>query len=191
VTLSESSEIQGNAAISIDAFLKSVELKAYRIVILSVRSHADALDILQDSMLKLVVNYADKPEREWKPLFYRILQNRIKDWHRQKTLRSVFVFWQSQDDREQAIDVAAPLLSMDAEPESAHMKQDQQEHVIAALINLPEKQRQCFLMRTWEGMSVRDTAKAMGCSEGSVKTHFFRAMTKLRQVLGEVHEVKI
>jgi len=191
VTLSGSSEVQGNAAVSIDAFLKSVELKAYRIVILSVRSHADALDILQDSMLKLVVNYADKPEREWKPLFYRILQNRIKDWHRQKTLRSVFTFWQSQDDRERAIDVTAPLLSMDAEPESAHIKQDQQEHVIAALINLPEKQRQCFLMRTWEGMSVRDTAKAMGCSEGSVKTHFFRAMTKLRQVLGEVHEVKI
>lgn len=179
------------ASVDIDTFLKSVELKAYRIALLAVSNHADALDILQDSMLKLVSNYGQREASEWKPLFYRILHNRIKDWHRHAKVRSILTFWQSEDDSSSECTLTEPSPRMDAQPESAHMQNDLHKDVIDALSTLPEKQRQCFLLRTWEGMSVADTATAMACSQGSVKTHFFRAVSKLRQLLGEVHEINI
>ena len=176
---------------TLDEFLKCVELKAYRIALMAVGEHAEALDILQDSMFKLADRYSDKPPVEWKPLFYRILQNRIKDWHRHQKVKSLVYFWKN-DPADDGIEEYADFRDRaEDRPEGALTKQQQQNSVLQALQGLPEKQQQCFLLRSWEGMSVAETAIAMGCSQGSVKTHYFRAVTKLRSLLGEMHDIQI
>jgi RNA polymerase sigma-70 factor (ECF subfamily) len=175
----------------INAFLIEIEKKAYRMVLLSVGQHADAIDILQDSMIKLVQKYADKPPSQWKPLFYRIVSNKITDWHRHQKLKSMLFFWKSDSESESLdndlIDENRPLLV----PEDELSKKQQQASMLRELAALSEKQRQCFLLRSWEGLSVAETAEVMECSQGSVKTHYFRAVNKLRAVIGDIHHVTI
>lgn len=186
----ESTELSDAEFASIDDFLISVEKKGYRIALLAVGQHADAIDILQDAMLKLVTNYSEKPAKEWKPLFYRILHNRITDWQRQQKLKNMFFFW--RHDSEDEADIFDNISDEKAlGPLQAIGKSVLQKDVVAELEKLPLKQQQCFLLRTWEGMSVKETAVVMQCSEGSVKTHFFRAVQKLKSVLGESHDIKI
>ena len=175
--------------VSMEAFLQSVEKKAYRMALLALSNHADAIDVLQDTMLKLVTNYEDRPANEWKPLFYKILQNRIRDFQRQYKMKNLLFFWKTEEQEDVMED-----WKDDEEvnrPEQGLSKERMQERVLKALQALPEKQQQCFLMRSWEGMSVIETAEAMGCSEGSVKTHYFRAVSKLREFLGEEYDVQI
>lgn len=169
-----------------------VEKKGYRIALLAVGQHADAIDILQDAMLKLVSHYSDKPSKDWKPLFYRILNNRITDFHRQQKLKNMLFFWRNNNDE----DSDEPLHESVAdekgeEPVKQLDKEMQQEDILRELEKLPLKQQQCFLLRSWEGLSVAQTADAMGCSQGSVKTHYFRAVQKLKVVLEEQHDVTI
>lgn len=174
-----------------DAFLQSVEQKAYRIALVSVRDRDEAMDIVQDSMFKLASSYGDKHPENWKPLFYRILQNRIRDWQRHQKVRSLVYFWR-QDDEDIDIENHTAHRGVDRDgPEANLDRQSQQNKVIAALQQLPGKQQQCFLLRSWEGLSVADTAQIMGCSQGSVKTHFSRAVNKLRDLLGQEYDVKI
>lgn len=177
--------------ITIDAFLQSIERKAYRMAQLSLSEHADAIDVIQDSMIKLVTHYSDRPPEQWKPLFYRILQNRIRDYQRQYKMKNMLFFWRSDNKEEELTQWAADEHHTFGKPEEEINKSQMQASVLLALQGLPEKQRQCFLMRSWEGMSVIDTAAAMGCSEGTVKTHYFRAVTKLRELLGEEYDVQI
>ncbi|MCV2883782.1 RNA polymerase sigma factor [Aestuariibacter sp. AA17] len=188
---SESDSITDKVPISIEAFLQDVEKKAYRIALFSVREHAEALDLLQDAMVKLVTKYADKKPNEWKPLFYRILQNRITDWHRQQKVKSFIGFFTNSDGEDTTEDYSHAAPHYDELPDQSMETSQQQQAVMDVLKTLPAKQQQCFLLRSWEGMSVAETALAMGCSEGSVKTHFFRAVTKLRALLEEQHDVKI
>lgn len=186
----ESTELSDGEFASIDDFLISVEKKGYRIALLAVGQHADAIDILQDAMLKLVTNYSEKPANEWKPLFYRILHNRVTDWQRQQKLKNMFFFWRhDSEDEADIFDNISDEKTLD--PMQAIGKSALQKDVVAELEKLPLKQQQCFLLRTWEGMSVKETAVVMQCSEGSVKTHFFRAVQKLKSVLGESHDIKI
>ena len=174
-----------------DEFLQTIEVKAYRIALFAVGEHADALDLVQDSMIKLVTKYEDRPAQEWKPLFYRILQNRIRDFHRQQKVRSLIHMFKPSNKDEEPQEVPDLAPHPDAIPDLALDKGQQQETVLSLLKALPEKQQQCFLFRSWEGMSVADTALAMGCSQGSVKTHYFRAVTKLRELLEEEHDIHI
>lgn len=177
---------------SIDDFLLHVEKKGYRIALLAVGQHADAIDILQDAMLKLVSNYKDRPGKEWKPLFYRILNNRIMDWHRQQKLKNILFFWRSKDDDEDAEPLHESIADEKGEePVKQIDKEMQQQDILRELEKLPVKQQQCFLLRSWEGLSVAETAEAMGCSQGSVKTHYFRAVQKLKAVLEEQHDITI
>ncbi len=151
---------------------------------IATKNSPDALDLVQDAMIKLVEKYADKPQEEWKPLFYRILHSRIMDhFRRQKLSRSLF-FWKSYDEpetsvNEQAISQASDHISPEREISSAQSVSK----VTDALKQLPTRQQQCFLLRNWEGMSVKQTAKAMQCSEGSVKTHYARARQALQKAL--------
>jgi RNA polymerase sigma-70 factor (ECF subfamily) len=179
------------ALLDMDFFLAQIEKKAYTIVKMSVGGHADAIDLLQDSMLKLVVKYADKPPQEWKPLFYRILHNRINDWHRQQKLKRLLFFWIPTDADINPDDVLVDESKPLGKPEESMNIAQQRETVLNELSALSEKQRQCFLLRSWEGLSVAETSKIMGCSQGSVKTHYFRAVNKLRSVLAEVHDAII
>ena len=171
------------AALEMDRFLREVEARAYRIALLGLRDRDDALDAVQDAMLRLVRRYASRPSDEWRALFYRILQNRVRDVQRGRRFRSrVLGFFAGSDDgREQIADTPAPAHADPREQTSANDAMDALEH---ALATLPARQREAFALRCLEGLDVADTARAMGCTEGSVKTHYSRAVHRLRTLLG-------
>jgi RNA polymerase sigma-70 factor, ECF subfamily len=173
---------------ALEQFLASVEKRAFKIAQLGLRNDDDALDAVQDSMMKLVQSYGSRSVEEWRPLFYRILTNRIRDLQRRRTVRGRFMAWlpvrDGEDDEE--LDPVAQAPSPEAGP-ARRLELDEAIHALeAALKDLPPRQQQAFLLRNFEGLDVRETANAMGCSEGSVKTHYFRALESLRARLGEV-----
>jgi len=170
-----------------DRFLADVEKKAYRIALVSVRNPDDALDIVQDAMIKLVRKYAQRPDDEWKPLFYRILNNRIIDHHRRHTVRKKVMTWFSRtgDDEEYYDPVESAPGPSTAEPHRRVAINDAMVSLEQAVRDLSARQQQAFMLRTLEGLDVASTAAAMGCSQGSVKTHYSRAVHNLREKLGD------
>ena len=166
----------------LNQFLIEVEKRAFAMAMLSVKNKDDALDIVQDVMMTLARKYAAKPASEWPPLFFRILRNRITDHHRSGSIKKRIFAWFG-DDGEDTVD----LIVGDEieEPEARQAQASLRDRLLEALAKLPDRQREAFLFRIWEGLSVRDTAKAMGCSEGSVKTHLSRATGALRELLPE------
>ena len=173
---------------ALDQFLSSVEKRAFKIAQLGLRNDDDALDAVQDSMMKLVQSYASRTVDEWRPLFYRILANRIRDMQRRRTVRGRIMAWMPVRDTEDhdEFDPIAQAPSHDAGP-ARRLELDEAIGVLeTAVAELPPRQQQAFLLRNFEGLDVAETASAMGCSEGSVKTHYFRALSNLRARLGEV-----
>lgn len=156
----------------------------------AVRDEDAALDIVQDAMMRLSEKYGDRPAEEWPMLFQRILQNAIRDSYRRSKVRSMWTTLLSSlspgDDED-----GDPLETFSAETESdgllapqRHLERTQLLGVIEKEIEkLPPRQRQAFLMRYWEEMDIAETAAAMGCSEGSVKTHCSRATHTLASAL--------
>lgn len=172
----------------LNAFLASAERRAYRMALLAVREPADALDIVQDAMLSLVKHYREKSPAEWPLLFQRILQNRILEWHRQQTRsRRWFVRWFSSEDEDDQDPLAQVEDPQDNDPQTLLARAGDINLVLAAVEALPIRQQQAFLLRAWEGLDTADTAAAMQCSEGSVKTHYFRALQALRHCLMQAH----
>ena len=173
---------------ALNDFLTSVELRAFKIAVVALRHEDDALDAVQDAMLQLARAYAARPEEEWKPLFYRILENRIRDVQRRRMTRNKVIAWLPW--RRGDEDDMPDLIEQAASPEMAPGQRLELDEAIQALERaleqLPRRQQQAFLLRTIEGMDVAQTAAAMGCSEGSVKTHYFRALSTLRRKLGDV-----
>lgn len=176
---------------ALEAFLAGIERKAFRIAQIALRHEADALDVVQDAMLQLSARYASRPAQEWKPLFYRILENRIRDVQRRRNVRSrvmALVPWRSGDDDDEASEPIAQAADRGPTP-GMQLESDQMlEALERALEALPSRQRQAFLLRNFEGLDVAQTALAMKCSQGSVKTHYFRALRVLRGKLGEFRE---
>ncbi len=172
---------------ALNRFLAGVERRALRIAEIATRGHEEALDIVQDSMLKLAQRYGRRPEEEWAPLFHRILQSRIRDWYRRHAVRRRFRVWLDRGgDEEPAGDPIEALADPRAnDPESRLHRQRSLGQLELALGALPPRQQQAFLLRAWEGMGVAQTARAMGCSQGSVKTHYHRALRALREGLGD------
>jgi RNA polymerase sigma-70 factor, ECF subfamily len=164
-------------------FLASVERRAFKQAVYAVRDDEHALDIVQDAMIKLTEKYGDKPIAELPPLFQRILQNVVHDHFRRQKVRNTWTTLFSALKGDHDDDDFDPLDFIEAEEGSvkAESAADQVERiqVMAAIeeevAKLPNRQREAFLMRYWEDMDVADTAAAMGCSEGSVKTHCSRA----------------
>ncbi len=152
---------------AMDRFLASVESQAYRLALAQLRDRDAALDVVQDAMIRLVQKYQHKPEKEWAPLFFRILMNRVRD--DQRAARR-FV-----DDAEYALERPAA-----DNPESQLAQREAIKALEVALSELPQRQREAVLLRVWEGFNVAQTAGIMGCGEGSVKTHLSRAMNTLR-----------
>jgi RNA polymerase sigma-70 factor (ECF subfamily) len=148
----------------------------------------DALDVVQDAMLKLVRNYAAKPAAEWRPLFYRILENGIRDLQRRRTVRGRLMSWMPGPKEDPDGDARDPLDAVaDEAPDAPELLMQAQamEQLEVSLRALPARQREAFMLRNLEGLDVAGTAAAMGCSEGSVKTHYSRAVHALREALGE------
>lgn len=175
---------------ALDAFLRGVERRALRMAELSVGSRDDALDIVQDSMLTFVRNYRDKPPSDWAPLFHRVLDSRVLDFHRRSTVRSRWLGFVDRligRDGEESDGIAEIPDPMAAQPWQHVADGETAGALDAALRALPNRQRQAFLLRIWEGFDVADTAKAMACGEGSVKTHLSRAMANMRTRLEHHH----
>ena len=172
----------------LERFLASVEKRAFRIAQIAIRDVEDALDIVQDAMLQLARRYAGRPAEEWKPLFYRILQNRIRDCQRRRVVRSRIFAWLPGRQNAEGEELGDPMdlaPSNDPGPGERLMMAGALEALESAVGRLPQRQQQAFLLRNFEGLDVAQTAAAMGCSEGSVKTHYFRAVQTLREALGE------
>ncbi|SEJ09762.1 RNA polymerase sigma factor [Frateuria terrea] len=168
---------------TLDAFLADVERRAFRLAELQLGHREDALDAVQDAMLRLVKHYRDKPAQEWTPLFWGILRRRIVDLQRRRKVRSIVVGWLGGRDAD-GEDLPA-WEPPDPSPGPLQRLHDSQSwgDLSAAVQRLPQRQREAFLLRMLEGLDVAQTAQAMGCSEGSVKTHLSRAMHHLRDQL--------
>ena len=165
---------------NIELFLQQRERRAYTMAFVSVRHREDALDIVQDSMLKFVAKYAGKSPSEWAPLFYRVMQNQIKDWQRRSFVRNKWRVWfnSSAEDSAQTLEEMQDHTAKD--PLQSFAQNTAMQTLVDALALLSKRQQQVFLLRAWEGMDVKDTAKVMGLSEGSIKTHYSRAVHALR-----------
>lgn len=172
--------------LSMDAFLKTVERRAFHMAKIATGDPDTALDIVQDSMYKLVEKYSDKSSIEWRPLFYRILNGKIIDQYRHNAVRDRLFPWRKTVNSDQgqslsAIETARGRQS--DQPDEMIMRAQRIKQLTKGVSALSSRQREAFMLRCWEGMSTNETAAAMRCSEGSVKTHYSRAMHALRDVL--------
>lgn len=170
---------------SLNQFLANNERQAYRLAQLATGHRDDALDIVQNAMIKLVQKYADREADQWGPLFQRILQRQITDSYRRKQVKQkLFGVFLSEP-----LDNLAYFEEHEdpAETEPGQLLQNEQAMgtLQQALQKLPLRQRQAFLLRCWQGLSSKQAAQAMGCSDGSVKTHYHRALSSLRRELGD------
>lgn len=175
----------------LEAFLKGIERRAFKQAVFAVRDDEAALDIVQDAMLRLAEKYGHRPAAELPLLFHRIVQNAVRDWFRRQKVRSLWTTLLSSlsggsddDDRDPLDTLEVADGANRPETPAQQLEQSQVIEIIEQeLARLPERQRQAFIMRYWEELDVAETAKAMGCSEGSVKTHCSRATHALASAL--------
>lgn len=171
-------------------FLAGVERRAFKQALYAVRDEDAALDLVQDSMMRLAEKYGDKPAEELPLLFQRILQNAIRDHYRRTRTRtehftSLSALEGDADDPVDPLEVMAVDDDVNpfAAPPAALLQAETLSIVEEALQTLPPRQREAFLLRYWEGFDIAETAAAMGCTEGSVKTHCSRATHALAAAL--------
>lgn len=171
-------------------FLQSVESRAFKRTVYAVRDEEAALDIVQDAMIRLAQSYADRPTAEWPMLFQRILSNATLDWFRRQKVRNAvmqnFSDLEARSDNDDIGDILETLLPADQGTESAAESVSRAQILLSIeeeLTKLPARQREAFLLRYWEELDVAETAAAMGCSDGSVKTHCSRAVHALAKAL--------
>jgi RNA polymerase sigma-70 factor (ECF subfamily) len=159
--------------------LSNVERRAFKQAVFAVRDEHGALDIVQDAMLKLAEKYSGRPVEEFPMLFQRILQNAIRDYFRRQKVRTLWTTILSSFTLEEDADPLELLDTRETLPAEGPQEMLERSQVIShveqAIESLPARQRQAFLLRYWEELNVAETASAMGCSEGSVKTHCSRA----------------
>lgn len=180
--------------LAMNNFLAGIERRAFRIAEIATGNPEDALDLVQDAMIALVKNYSHKTPQDWGPLFYRILQSRIRDWYRRSTVRNKLLDWLGLADKkadkhnEYSDPIQTAVDHQGKTPEDMAKNTDAGKALDLALKQLPLRQQQAFLLRNWEGLDVKQTAAAMACSAGSVKTHYSRAVHRLREVLEDHYE---
>ncbi len=176
----------------LSAFLEGVERRAFKQAVYAVRDEDAALDIAQDAMLRLTERYGDRPAAELPLLFQRILQNAIRDWFRRQKVRSIWVTLfsallpgRAEDDDQDPLETLQEAGKSNREELPADRLERSQviEIIEKEIARLPRRQREAFLLRYWEEFDVAHTARAMGCSEGSVKTHCSRAAHALAAAL--------
>ncbi|CAN5336011.1 RNA polymerase sigma factor [soil metagenome] len=167
----------------LDGFLGSVERRALRVAELALGHREDALDAVQEAMIKLV-RYRHRPASDWSPLFWSILRRQLTDRHRRNAVRRRVMGWlgRAEEDREDLLESQPDPME---DPARRHADGAAWAALSRAVQALPRRQRECFLLREMQGLDVAETARAMGCSEGSVKTHLSRALAALRITLEE------
>ncbi|GHD74591.1 hypothetical protein GCM10007164_25500 [Luteimonas padinae] len=174
---STASPTGATGATTLDAFLDGIAARAFRFAEAGLRHREDALDAVQDAMVKML-GYRDRPAEEWTPLFWTILRSRIVDAQRRRTLRLGWMT--SADERQEA---GVEWAGDEPDPSRAHDGREAWGGLVAALRGLPRRQREAFTLRVLEELDVATTARVMGCSEGSVKTHLSRARDALQKQL--------
>jgi RNA polymerase sigma-70 factor (ECF subfamily) len=181
----------------LDRFFATHEENAYYVAYAALWHHETAMDVVQDSMLKLVEYYRNKPPGEWPALFRTILNSRINDVRRKRLIEQgkhklVSFTGLFRKDREDDSSMEEPDFPADdrddhiTAPEAGMVAAQLRQKVTEALHSLSERQRQVFVLREWRGMTTQETALTLGCSENSVKQHHFRALRELRKLLAEV-----
>lgn len=165
---------------SLEAFLAAIDARAFRFAELALRSRDDALDAVQDAMIKML-GYRSHPPSEWTPLFWSILRNRIVDLQRRGLFRLRWLVPGSSNDAGEPLDWA----DESPDPSRNNDSREAWTRISAALRNLPARQREAFTLRVLEELDVAETARVMGCSEGSVKTHLSRARDAMQKQLEE------
>ncbi|MGY3263966.1 RNA polymerase sigma-70 factor (ECF subfamily) [Lysobacter sp. HA35] len=169
--------LDGGEPQTLDAFLASISGRAFRFAEMGLRHRDDALDVVQDAMVKMLA-YANRPPAEWTPLFWSVLRSRIIDLQRRRTFRLKWLAPPPADD-DGPIDWADP----GPDPSRANDSREAYERLVEALQSLPARQREAFTLRVLEELDVETTARVMGCSDGSVKTHLSRARDALQKKL--------
>jgi RNA polymerase sigma-70 factor (ECF subfamily) len=170
------SPVHAREARTLDEFLSGIATRAFRFAEAGLRHREDARDAVQDAMTKMLA-YSDRPAAEWTPLFWSILRSRIVDAQRRGVLR---LRWLSPHNNEQDdVDWTDP----GADPSRSHEGREAWQRIVDALRRLPGRQREAFSLRVFEDLDVATTARVMGCSEGSVKTHLSRAREALQKQL--------
>lgn len=167
-------------------FYSQIEQRAFRLALIETRNSSDALDLIQDAMESLMRRYLEHPSQEWRPLFYKILQNRIKDWHRWSGLRAKLHL--PKANKQELSQEEYQIESSDMTPIEQTEQDFTLEKLQHVLSKLSFRQRQTVLLRAWEGFSVEETAQIMKCSQGSVKTHMSRALNTMKSLMDENHE---
>lgn len=168
---------------ALNDFLQQVQLSAFRMAQVAAASRGasacreEALDIVQEAMIKFVEKYSGKPIDAWRPLFFKTLNSRINDWHRRQKVRAIMQWFGHADEVESA-------LALEQGPELQHRQHAALAQLQDAMADLPLRQQQAVMLRMWEGLSTDETATAMGVSGGSVKTHLSRGLKTLQQQLG-------
>lgn len=146
--------------------------------------HDVAMDIVQESFIALHQNYLKRPVDEWTPLFYTIMNHRLMDWHRREQRKQKrFAWFKPVQVEQEETEIDATLLVEDTQnidPSDFLSQSHTIEEIQKAVARLPIRQQQAFLLRAWENLDTRTTAQIMECSEGSVKTHYHRAIQSLR-----------
>ncbi|MCG5503084.1 RNA polymerase sigma factor [Ectothiorhodospira variabilis] len=168
-------------ASTLDEFLEGVQGRAVRMAALALGEREAALDLVQDAMVALIDRYRDRPPEAWGPLFWRILQSRIRDTYRRRRVRQrvlAVLGWSGEEDQEDPMNTLPDAFTPG--PDQALTDGRFARDLESALRALPLRQQQAFLLRHWEGLDTAATAAALGISEGSVKTHLYRALQSLQ-----------
>jgi RNA polymerase sigma-70 factor (ECF subfamily) len=165
---------------AINGFLAGAEKRAFRFAVVATGNRDEALDIVQDAMIKLVQRDRDRPDSEWGALFQCILQSRIRDWYRRRKTRSAVFGWLDSVGFSQWVE----NIGGGDRPEDLIEGNEVLSDLERAVHALPLRQQQALILRVWEEYDVAETARIMGCSQGSVKTHLSRAMSALRAAIG-------
>jgi len=184
---------------ALEAFFVDNEQRAFYVAFAALWDREAALDAVQDSMTRLVEYYRHKPAAEWPALFRTILNSKINDIRRRRLIEQgkhrlvslTGLFRQHSADSQEHAEFDLPSSERSdgiTAPEVEYVAQELRARVAAALQYLSERQRQVFILREWRGMTIKETAETLGCSENSVKQHHFRALRELRIQLAEVWE---
>ena len=174
-------------------FFSTIEKRAFRRAQIATGNVDDALDIVQDAMVSLIHKYTNKQAQDWELLFHKILSNRIMDWHRRARIRKRFGAWLTPSDKTDNQDSTKEMEEPEFEdidmpsPEAQVQTGQSMTILEEALQELPLKQQQVFLLRAWEGLSEKETSEAMSCSVGTIKSHYARARTFLKNKLESVN----
>jgi RNA polymerase sigma-70 factor (ECF subfamily) len=191
ITDSIETDSRAAAVSTIESFLARIEQRAYRFALYELWDRDAALDAVQDSMWRLVARYAARPAGEWPALLFTILRNRTTDakrWRVVQRMRGLFGGCTRREPTDEQMLLAVPAPA-DETPEAQQTATEQRRALQRALAELPARQRQTFLLRECEGLTTAETAQTLGCSEGTVKQHHFRALRALRAKLSKVwHE---